>query len=467
MFERWRHHRQDMAQPVPIRPSQIVHFELGRVARRLLVTRPMRPNRHVTLLRLAGPCLSVLAMGFALACGSTEEANASSGGVNGASGRTSSSGSPSGSGGQTTASTSTDGGSSGGTQSSASAGGSGGSDDGTSRSATTASGASTTGTGGTGGGYCPGYEPAQPSELVRCSTQVDCQSETGLTLCDTHGVSYPCGGANFQECTTDENCAEGEVCDTDLCSNSECIPACSEASPCPAPAICEAGHCRALLCSDAGAEPCTAPTVCDVGGANVDAYGCTLLHCSEGWECQEGWDCVDGLSGNDGHGCVHRQCQADSDCDCGSCVNAKCEPQPGFCFPNYPPPVCAAPNTPIATPSGERAIRSLRSGDLVYSVDGPQIVAVPVTRTTRRAVSGHHAVEVVLESGSRLLISPGHPTADHRTFADLARGGTLDGTRIVSARLVPYPFRFTYDILPASESGAYFAGGVLIGSTLH
>jgi hypothetical protein len=26
--------------------------------------------------------------------------------------------------------------------------------------------------------------------------------------------------------------------------------------------------------------------------------------------------------------------------------------------------------------------------------------------------------------------------------------------------------RFTYDILPASDSGTYFAGGVLIGSTL-
>jgi hypothetical protein len=31
---------------------------------------------------------------------------------------------------------------------------------------------------------------------------------------------------------------------------------------------------------------------------------------------------------------------------------------------------------------------------------------------------------------------------------------------------VPYAYDRTYDILPASESGGYFAGGVLIGSTM-
>jgi hypothetical protein len=31
---------------------------------------------------------------------------------------------------------------------------------------------------------------------------------------------------------------------------------------------------------------------------------------------------------------------------------------------------------------------------------------------------------------------------------------------------VPYEHPFTYDILPGSESGTYFASGALIGSTL-
>ena len=43
----------------------------------------------------------------------------------------------------------------------------------------------------------------------------------------------------------------------------------------------------------------------------------------------------------------------------------------------------------------------------------------------------------------------------------------LDGIRVVSAELVPYTHSHTYDILPASDTGAYYAGGVLIGSTLR
>jgi len=37
---------------------------------------------------------------------------------------------------------------------------------------------------------------------------------------------------------------------------------------------------------------------------------------------------------------------------------------------------CASPDTPIATPDGERPIAELREGDLVYSVDGGAIVPV-------------------------------------------------------------------------------------------
>jgi len=81
-------------------------------------------------------------------------------------------------------------------------------------------------------------------------------------------------------------------------------------------------------------------------------------------------------------------------------------------------------------------------------------------------VSDHRVVRVELESGRILEISPGHPTADGRTFGDLRAGDRLDGARVVSAELVPYMHGFTYDILPASDTGTYVAGGALIGSTL-
>jgi hypothetical protein len=128
---------------------------------------------------------------------------------------------------------------------------------------------------------------------------------------------------------------------------------------------------------------------------------------------------------------------------------------------------CTAPSTPIATPSGERAISELKVGDLVYSVHHGQLKAVPILLTNRVSVTGsHHMVEVRLSTGSVLSISPSHPTADGRTFADLATGDRLDDVALDSVRRVPYAEAYTYDILPDSDSGAYFAGGVLIGSTL-
>ena len=130
-------------------------------------------------------------------------------------------------------------------------------------------------------------------------------------------------------------------------------------------------------------------------------------------------------------------------------------------------PMCAAPNTPIVTPNGERPIASLRVGDLVYSVDHDAIVAVPLLKVGHTSVAQHHVVRVALADGRVLEISPGHPTADGRTFGELVAGGKLDAEHWVqSAELVPYLYDATYDILPASSTGTYYAAGALIGSTL-
>jgi hypothetical protein len=130
-------------------------------------------------------------------------------------------------------------------------------------------------------------------------------------------------------------------------------------------------------------------------------------------------------------------------------------------------PVCAAPDTPLATPRGERPIASLAVGDLVYSVDHDAIVAVPLLRVSRRPVANHRVMRVVLEGGAVLQISPNHPTADGRPFGALIAGSTVDDAhRVVSAELVSYAYDATYDVLPASSTGTYFAAGALVGSTL-
>jgi hypothetical protein len=138
----------------------------------------------------------------------------------------------------------------------------------------------------------------------------------------------------------------------------------------------------------------------------------------------------------------------------------------GTCPAGCPACVCASPDTPIATPQGDRPIADLAPGDLVYSVQGDAVVAVPVLRTNRAPVHDHHVVRVRLASGAVLEVSPRHPTADGRTFGDLRAGGQLDRIPIVSVEVIPYAYPFTYDILPASETHTYYAGGALVGTTL-
>jgi len=128
--------------------------------------------------------------------------------------------------------------------------------------------------------------------------------------------------------------------------------------------------------------------------------------------------------------------------------------------------MCASPDTPILTPEGERPIAELKVGDLVYSRDSASVVVVPVLRTSRHAAAHHQVVRLRLASGAVLEVSAPHPTADGRTFADLRAGGDLDGVLIVERTIIPYRSSYTYDILPASDTGTYFAGGVLVGSTL-
>jgi hypothetical protein len=144
------------------------------------------------------------------------------------------------------------------------------------------------------------------------------------------------------------------------------------------------------------------------------------------------------------------------------------DPTPaGTCAVGAPCTACCSANTPIATPHGERAIATLGVGDLVYAVEHDAVVVVPLLKASRHRVSvDHRVVEVVLASGAVLHISPRHPTADGRLLGDLALGDHLGDVEVTAVSLVPYHAEFTYDILPATSNGFYFASGALIGSTL-
>jgi len=103
----------------------------------------------------------------------------------------------------------------------------------------------------------------------------------------------------------------------------------------------------------------------------------------------------------------------------------------------------------------------------VYTVDHGVRVVAPIARVNRRAVSRHALVRVTLASGGVVEMSGGHPTAGGGRFDALSVGQRLGTAEVVSLETVPYDEPFTYDILPASDTGTYFVGDAWVGSTLY
>jgi hypothetical protein len=103
----------------------------------------------------------------------------------------------------------------------------------------------------------------------------------------------------------------------------------------------------------------------------------------------------------------------------------------------------------------------------VYTIDHGVRIVAPIARVNRRPVSRHALVRVTLASGGVVEMSGGHPTAGGGRFDALSVGQRLGTAEIVSLETVPYDEPFTYDILPASDTGTYFVGDAWVGSTLY
>lgn len=127
---------------------------------------------------------------------------------------------------------------------------------------------------------------------------------------------------------------------------------------------------------------------------------------------------------------------------------------------------CMAPDTPVATPTGERRIDAIAPGDLVYGMRAGRLAAVRVLAVRRTEAAGHRVQRFALAGGAVLEGSAGHPTSDGRTFRDVRAGDRLGASLVVAVETVPYAHDATYDILPDSDGGTYVASGALIGSTL-
>jgi hypothetical protein len=132
-------------------------------------------------------------------------------------------------------------------------------------------------------------------------------------------------------------------------------------------------------------------------------------------------------------------------------------------------PICLARGTRIDTPDGPRAVEDLHLGDLVWTLDadGGRVAAPLLAIGSVRAPADHRVVHLVLADGRELWASPGHPLADGRRLGDLRPGDTVDGSEVLSSERVAYTGGSTFDILPAGVSGAYWADGVALRSTLR
>jgi hypothetical protein len=131
-------------------------------------------------------------------------------------------------------------------------------------------------------------------------------------------------------------------------------------------------------------------------------------------------------------------------------------------------PICLAAGTLIDTPQGLIAVEDLRPGDSVWTMnESGERVSATIMRTSRVPVpSTHQVVHVILSDGRELWASPGHPMTDNQELSALKVGDLLDGGRVIRIARLPYAGNATYDILPAGETGFYWANSILIGSTL-
>jgi hypothetical protein len=297
-----------------------------------------------------------------------------------------------------------------------------------------------------------------------------------IPACGTATTVDSDGGHDIDGAIADANATDSGIdVDSATCGHhcQRCCPNQHSGEPCSDGSLCDGFQCVLGIACDAG-PPIDAWADAAVAlDAAVDAgpacEGMMFGACPSGVECLS---CPTGPIMEAFLCTTH--CTTDADCTDSSRPHCSIDTfghgTEGICTPpsitcRYGV-VCASPDTMIATPSGERLIADLVVGDLVYSADEGMLHAVPLSAVFHTPVTDHRVVHVVLETGRVLEISPGHPTADGRSFGDLRAGDRLDGTLVVSAELVPYLHGFTYDILPASDTATYVAGGALIGSTL-
>jgi hypothetical protein len=308
-------------------------------------------------------------------------------------------------------------------------------------------------------GCCTHFARCAEGDKADCEGRsVSCDIVT--PYCEAPAYVVSAAGSCYEGCVDPKDCAPACTAPEDP---SGC--ACYSDADCTAGLRCYSADCASETpgsCRPPPADGCFGDVDCPTGETCIGGYAapchtaiadgigtCGVEACPEGDCSAIGPECTC----SDGAACVAAT---------GPTGSGLCRGGDGTCIGC----ACAAPDTPVATPSGERAIAELRPGDHVYSVDGDGIVTVPILRVNRTLVYDHRVLHITFDNGRSIHMTAGHPLPDGRPLSTLEPGSTLLGGMVVSVVSVPYAYDATYDILPDSPSGAYFASDVLVGSTL-
>ncbi|OGM21152.1 hypothetical protein A2714_03045 [Candidatus Woesebacteria bacterium RIFCSPHIGHO2_01_FULL_38_9] len=129
---------------------------------------------------------------------------------------------------------------------------------------------------------------------------------------------------------------------------------------------------------------------------------------------------------------------------------------------------CLSEDTLIDTPKGAIAVQHLKKGVKIWTLNKSGLrISVKILKAIITPVPKTHIItHLVIDDGRELFVSPGHPRSDGYTIADLKVADVYDGGHVTTADNIFYQKDFTYDILPAGETGLYWANGILVGSTL-
>ena len=134
-----------------------------------------------------------------------------------------------------------------------------------------------------------------------------------------------------------------------------------------------------------------------------------------------------------------------------------------------PCPICLSLGTLIDTPSGPIAVEKLRLGDPIWTLDadGRRIAGTVIALGSTHAPADHHVLTLRLADGRSVTASPGHPLLGGRRLGDLRVGDVVDGSAVVAIESLPYSSGQTFDLVASGPTGAYFAGGIPLGTTLR